>query len=688
MSKYVFAKENPTELVAYLKAKANKAHSYNTNSLVFQRALRSYNYFYSRFYINSDGSKLVKLGEKDELIGLGVNHFRSIINHLLALVTSNRLAFDCMAESTDVAARDATIIGNEVIDQQFYEKRVDTYLYKMIELGLVMGTSFLTVEWNPYDKLIGKDGEGALVYSGAPKIKVHSLYDVIYEPFKDDYNTQNWVCVREIINRYDLAALYPEKEEEILAQPKIEAISQFDPYYECDEDHCYLYKLYHKESLALPAGRYTVFLDDETVLDDGPNPYVSLKEATPNGGLPVFCFRPSIQYGSSYGYSIAFDMLPIQECLNITDSALITNINTHAINNIVASTTSGINVNDLNGGNRLIEYTPDAEAANNGMPSVLNLLSIPKDLVGQRDTWVRELGVLSGINEVMRGMPGEQLRSGTALALVATQAQSFNSNLEANYIKAAEDIAFFLVYIISRFQTTEELVSLIGKGKSNEIKSFKGKDLSPIKRIKVLAGNPLSRTLGGKIELADMLTKNQLLKRPEQVLEVMQTGNLMNVFDEEASHSSYIKWENEQLLRGEQPTMLSTDNHPLHMNQHKTLLDKPDVRGNPQLSEAIFMHIVQHADAFEQMSLDNPAMLALAMGQPIPMPTPDQSTGIGQPEGGQAASPQVPEGMQQIMGNSESALGTGTAEGQAMKAYKMGEKQLMQANAANTVAQG
>jgi hypothetical protein len=263
--------------------------------------------------------------------------------------------------------------------------------------------------------------------------------------------------------------------------------------------------------------------------------------------------------------------MPIQEALTGLDSSIMTNQDTHAISNVIVPRTSNLSQTELSGGNKLLEYDPIPDVPNGGRPEVLNLTFTPPEVFNYRKELIGQFEVLSGVNAVLRGQPQASLLSGTALALVATQASAFNSQLENNYSAFVEDIAYFLLYAVSRFQATEEIVSLVGRGKSGEVRAFKGTQLNPIRGVKVSLGNALARTTAGKIEIAELLTKSGVLKTADAVLEAVTTGNIVNTLDNATAEATYIKAEAEQMVSGEVPPVVALDNHVLHITEHRSL---------------------------------------------------------------------------------------------------------------------
>ena len=81
-------------------------------------------------------------------------------------------------------------------------------------------------------------------------------------------------------------------------------------------------------------------------------------------------------------------------------------------------------------------------------------------------------------------------------------------------------------------------------------------------------------------------------KRPEQYFNVLETGRLDPLIDAERSELLNIKSENEMLQRGENPTAILTDNHMLHIREHRIVLDDPVARKDPAIVAAALAHLL------------------------------------------------------------------------------------------------
>lgn len=600
------------ELTAELKRKYDKMNSYGSISGAHRRWRTAYNAYYSNYFVDNVG--VGTSGEQNEYATASLNHLRNIIRHIQNLVTQNKLVFDALAVNSDIASRNATIVANAVLEYYFYERRFEVQTKAALELALIFGTAFLYCYWEPNQEIYGVDEHGEPVYKGAPKFKAVNVYDVILDPTKDSFEDQDWVVVREQKNKWDLVALHPELAKEIEDLPRIDTLQYFMPYWETDHDNVWVFTAYHKPTPALPKGRVTRFCENELVLED--------KYDNPYRALPIFCIRPEVKYGGAFGHATIFDLLPAQEAHNLLVSSILSNQKAFAVQNVIVFKESNINPAEISGSLNILEVKHVEGAPGGGAPQTLQLCATPPEVFKFADSLVSQMEMVSGINSAARGAPPSNLTSGTAIALIATAANTFNSSVEASYVAMCEDSAGFLIKLLQRFQVTEDLIAIAGKSNTSLIQSFKGEDVSAIKRVRINVGNPISKTLSGKVMVADNLLQNQSIKTPAEYLEILETGTVTEFLEHATAQEAYIRSENDLLAQGQHVQMLQLDDHVTHAREHLTLTFRNDVRNNANILAGVLSHIQQHIDAFETMSQNNPQILALALGQPIQVQPP------------------------------------------------------------------
>jgi len=582
---------------------------------------------------------------------IAINHYRNLLQHLLTMTVSQRPAFEPRATNSDHSSQTQTILARGLLDYYMRDKHLEVYLRDAVESALLFGEAFLLSEWDSSSGEIyainpdtnAEVREGDVIYSTA-----HPL-DVIRDVYSSRADDCQWYIVKRLKNKYDLAAKYPELADNIVNFTDTSTNRVFNVALQSlsigDTDLVPLYTLYHNRTPACPDGRVVSYLDNSTILFDGPLPYRT---------NPVNRIAPSEQIGTPFGYSVMFDLIPVQECLNGIYSTIKTNQETFGVQNVLVPKGSGFGIKEIVGGLNMIEYTATGEPGG-GKPEALNLTKTAPEMFSFMNTLEKLMETLSGVNSVARGDPQASLKSGAALALVQAQAIQFSYNLQYAYTKLLENTGQSTINILRDYASVPRIAAIVGKNNQTEMREFTGKDLSSVNRVLVDQGNPMTRTTAGKVELAQMLVQMKLIDTPEQLLMVIQTGNLEVMTEGRTQELLGIKSENEFMSDGKKVPVMITDDHLLHIHEHKCVLSDPAARTaegiGAQIATVTMAHIQEHA-----AMLQNPEIAPLLMllgQQPVP-----QQAALGEANlaGGvpSAAAPSMNEmaqGMQPDMPN-------------------------------------
>jgi hypothetical protein len=337
---------------------------------------------------------------------------------------------------------------------------------------------------------------------------------------------------------------------------------------------------------------------------DAPMPYDT---------LPVYRIAPSDILGTPFGYTPMFDLLPIQDAVNALNSTIFTNQSAFGVQNIMMPRGTDITASNLAGGLNVIEYN-----AQLGKPEPLNLTSTPKEVFEYRDMLVKDMEIISGVNAVARGNPEPNLKSGNAMALIQSMALQYMSGLQHSYVQLIEDVGTGLIKMLQRFASVPRIAMIVGKSNRTEMKEFTGDDLSSVNRVMVDVGNALARSTAGRVEMAEQMLQMGVITTPEQYFSVINTGNLDVMTEDTQSELLLIKSENEALVANELVMAVATDQHSLHIKEHKCVLADPDLRKDPQLVARTLMHIQEHLDLLRGL---DPQLLAM-MGEQSLAPPP------------------------------------------------------------------
>jgi hypothetical protein len=662
-----FGKDEPEALVAYLQQRSSNWFQALSTSDYLDKIKRSWQAYHGIYY--EDNHTVSFGGETGELVNVAVNHYRNIAENIHTMVTSSRPAFQARAINTDLTSQIQTNLANGLLDYYMRDKRLEDDLKRAVKYAIVMGTGYIKMEWNSttgqvydyiepelatqVDPLTGEEApvvdeetgeqkvlrEGYPVYEGDVEFTVLSPFDVVFDTTKESPK-QDWQLCRSFKNKFDLAAKFPEHEDDIVALKTKSDVAEYrislSPFDETVDVP--VYEFFHRPTESLPKGRYVLYLSEDIILIDTVLPYRK---------LPIFRISPADILGTPFGYTTMFDLLPIQESVNSLYSTILTNQHAFGVQNIVAERDSGLTIAELSSGMNLVEINPGSKP-----PAAMQLLSTPTEIFSFLSTLERQMEVISGINSVARGNPdpSANLRSGTALALIQSQALQFISGLQQSYIQLIEDVGTNLVTLLQDFASVPRIAQISGKSNTTYMKEFSGSDLSDVVRVIVDAGNALAQTTAGRTEMATQLIQMGLIKSPEQYMSVISTGKLESMTESQNKQLLLIRAENERMIDGKVPVMaVLTDEHVLHIKEHQAVLADPDLRMNADLVHRALTHIQEHINI---LSDPNVASTLQTMGQqPIAPTMPPQGQGGPAPQ--TPASPELPQGgdPSQLMSN-------------------------------------
>lgn len=616
-----------------------------------------FRYYYGNFDDGSNPHEISFTGEQGELVKLPVNLFRNLARHIHSMITANRPILEARAVNSDYKSLSQTYLANGILDYYMREKGLEDYVTDAAEMAVVLGAAFIKMEWNAMagEVLDTEDEDGNLAFEGELEFSLLSQLDVVTDGTKDNWDSNEWVMTRSFVNRYNLIAKYPGEAEKIMAMDTKNGMSnhRLKLFSNDDTDDIAVYEFFHKKTAAMPKGRYMQFISGDCVLLDTPMPYRS---------IPVYRLCPTSIMGTPYGYTDMYDVFPIQEALNSLYSAVMTNQNAFMVQNIWVPPNSNINHSQIAGGLNVIESTQKPEA--------VQLTATAQETFRFMQTLTDVADAQVGVSSVTRGAPEASLRSGNALALVQSMSLQFQSPFQRNYVKFLERIGTSLIDILKDFADTPKLITLVGKNKKPFLKEFTGDMIGDIKRVIVDVGNPLSRTIAGKAEIANNLLQQNLIKDPRQYFMVLETGRIDNIVDGDMADLLLIQSENEWLMEGQDVYADVLDQHTLHIKEHRSVISDPELRRNPELMRRVHDHIQEHVDMLRSV---NPDLLTVIGEQPLqPLEQPQVAQG---PEG-QPPQEGQPEGAPQQGGGETGPVDVATMDQSQLGPQAPAENQL------------
>lgn len=633
-SEVYFAAKPIDELVADLQDRVEEFYSFIQSSGVFERVRKSYQAYYGLSEKGFSAHGLGQAGEEGELSTVKINHYRSIVMALVNMTCSQKASYEVRATNTDYKSQTQTILADGILDYYLREKHLERSLRDGLELSLVGAESYVMATWEPTggEQYGVNPDTGAVIYEGDIDYSVLSVLDVIKDITAQNSKQSPWKITRKFKNRFDLAAKHQDKAEDILAvkcDSKADgqrlALSNF--LVQSESDLIPYYEFFHARTDACPNGRYVIFLNSDTWLFDGPLPYRR---------VPVHRICPSELHGTPFGYSPMYDLLAPQEVLDILFSTIVSNQASFGVQNIWTKPGSGLTLSQLRSG---LNHWESEEP-----PEAIQLCKTAPETFQFIPMVVQTMETLSGANSTIRGNPSTDLKSGAALAMVASQAVQFNSGLQQAWAALFEDVGTATFEILQDFAKVPRVAAIVGEHDRSFLKEFSSNDINHISRVVFDVGNPVARTTAGRIEMANNLLQAEKFDTPEQYLQVIATGKLDPLVENKRTQMLNIRAENERLRAGgEKPVVvIISDDHRLHCVEHMAVLDDPESRLEPDVVNRVLAHVQEH---MAQWRSADPSILMLRGLQPLPPPPMPGLPAGSVPPGGPGAAMPPPAGQ-------------------------------------------
>ncbi len=576
-------------------------------------------------------TSLVFDGKQGELVKMVVPQARSLVRQLVTLVTKQKMDFNALAESESGDVVEETRLGNSVMEQVIDRERVDQKGDQMAEFAAVTGQGFMGAFWRT-DKgephAVDQES-GGFIYKGGVEVVTPHILDVFYDYTIPEWENVPWVELRVSRNRWDLIAQFPKLADDIM---RIESSRVGRGTYTWQDkiitegDMIDCYELYVRPSPGLKNGRMMFYSDPKTIYHDGPNGYMT---------IPIEPMRPEPVMGLGFGYPVFSNLLPAQEMLDHSFSAIATNQSAFAVQTVTVPRGAGISVQEINGMN-FLSFTPQANVSGGGRPEALQLSQSSPDTFKFINLLASHMVEISNLNSAIRGSPPPGVTAGTAIATLTTNALEFLSGHQRAYTQTMERVMMHVLNAKQKFAKLDRSVMMRGKNNQVTAKKYNADKLSTIVGVKIQVGNPLTQTLSGRLELAEKLSANGLIKSAQDYLLVLEGAPTRKLYETELSEDDLMQSENDALQEGKDVPTLITDDHASHIRHHSRLLNDPVVRMNGKANQIITAHIEKHV---EYAHTQDPFLAAMVRTGKMPEGGPPPPPGMG------PGGPGMPPGM-------------------------------------------
>lgn len=567
-------------------------------------------------------------GVQGELALLHVNLFRSLIEHLLVLVTGERPSYLARAINSDSQAQAQTELAEGLVRYYMTERGFEDLASTAAENALLFGEGWVYLAWDPYkgDQYAVDPETGGVVKTGDVCVYALEPMDVIRD-VRTRLHDQNWHVVRTRRNKWDLATRFPEFRDHILSADTecgFLSSSRNARVYDAAPDEVECYEFLHDRCDTLPEGRYALVVGGKALVT-GPLPYRD---------YPLHPMVPSPEKRSAFGYSRCWDLMGLQEGADSIISNMLSSHDAFGLPNVWTERGSDLTVTDIAGGLNHLE--------SDTKPELLQLFDLSDDSFKLFDKITGIMQELVGLNNIVRGKAEENVRTAGQAALMSSHAAQFNSKLQESFIKLLQFMCTHLVRTLQKYAQAPLIVEITGKKHRPLVKEFTGQEIGAVHKVTVELGSPLQRTTAGKMSLVESLvalsnTRGAEPLTPQQLMQVFLTGKLDPITDRPDSQRRLVERENELLLDGQPVPALFTDDHEMHIREHTELMDDPDFRLDPIKFGTVADHIQEHIQLW--MTSDPNILMATGQNPPQLPPPVAGAMAAGGPAGQQMAPP-------------------------------------------------
>jgi hypothetical protein len=604
-------------------------------------------------------SRLQVGGERQQLVKTVVNGVRPLRQRTVAMVLSGAPEMQPIAANSDAAAREQADLSRGVLEHIHRVHKRERRDRQALNLAMDMGEGALVIEWDARaGKVValkpseGPDGQPLMDGQGQPVTEpaawegdfrywVASAFDCYRDVGLRDWEDAPWVVVRRWVSRYRLAALYPEKADHIL-RVSVETVTadEFDSFTvrlandtTAETDMVAEYVLWHKDVPELPGGlEFRCLADGTPLAPPGPYPY-------DGQGLPVIRLVPDDVGCTSLGYSNIFDALGLSDALNMLASAMVTNVSKGAVPPILDFVGSGLTPGTPIGTGHVVLKVARPDLA----PVYMEPPQTPPEAYKLAEVLERWRLEGMGLNETSMGRPPYSGMAAQAMALLDAKADEYQDGLRKGFVSYLAEAATFELRALKRYATEKRIAQVAGKARQWMAKSYDADSLSLVDGVAVEPVGMAARTMAGKFGMLDTFAQFNVPLKPEQIMELAQTGQYESDFEAAFANRLRIREENELLMQGQQPPVLMARSHWLDVPEHLALLSSPSIMDKPEVVDAVLSTVEAKLDAWRSMP---PDILALLGGPPPPPPpgmvppVPGSSGNPGEPPPPGAGAPQ------------------------------------------------
>lgn len=318
---------------------------------------------------------------------------------------------------------------------------------------------------------------------------------------------------------------------------------------------------YERRSKKYPRGRLVVIANG-ILLED---------KQLPVGEIPFAKFDDVLIAGKYFSEAVITHMRPLQDCYNTNKTKRMRWLELMLAGKYVAARGHGLAMEGLdNESGEVVEYDPVPNAQE---PHALQPPTVPQYAFTESDVTEKEMYDIAGINEISRGQLPAAGIPAVGMQFLAEQDDTRVGVVTEQHEHAWARVGKLILLYANAFYKTKRKLKEAAKDRSYRVKDFTGEDLRNNCDVIVIRGSTLP---GSKVlrrqEIVNAWQQGMLGDPADptvryRVLEMLEWGDLAEMWHDQALDLAQIDWKLNQVEAVQMPPVHEMDNHKLTIEE-------------------------------------------------------------------------------------------------------------------------
>lgn len=556
------------------------------------------------------------------------NHVLNFVQSKSALLLKNRPSFNVHASSDDSSDREASRLGQQLLDNLWQKEDVLDEIRRFVYNGMIYGSGFLKVFWDPLRGPYVQDPESEdkekpeRVPLGDIAIKSISPFELYPDPESESpfLRDTSWIIHAYRMSPEEFEIIYKqeaitesldgqglEKQYRSMARSTGHTLNlPFEGDVDQEEEFVTIKEYWESPSAVNPLGRLVIFTRDYLLFDGEP----PLGEM-----LPFAKFDDIFVSDRFWGSGVVEHLIPLQTEYNRTRSQILENRNLMGNPKWIAPRESIRDAEAISSEpGEIIWYSPMQGIP---PPQPMAMPSIPSQLFAQEDRILSDMQSVGGISDVnLSSTPPSGVKSGRALAILAERDESRMAPTIQSFETAMAAGGKLALLLAKHFYSEERKIRILGEDSMSRVITVSQKDFGIPEDVGVTIGQGLGFSKLARVELLLEMYDRQLIQDPKRVLSLLEFGDDKDIYEEANIDRNNAQMENITMAQGQEIAPPSiVDDHNVHLESHRRFIKSEQFRALPPQGQELMIVHYQQTNEIVQQQIQAMIESQMAQGQ-------------------------------------------------------------------------